>query len=206
MSAFASNDGRSCSNSFRGLERRAMRAWKWISLIAMAAFLTVGVWLGARHWRVEPLPVRTFHWFDQPSSSPSHALLPQSALKDWNAHLFSTDVVDPAAKYWAPAQGQIDELELYSSEVSLMSPHGWEWSPTVQDPASYNLQFLGVEIGGRKQVLVNAACHIGDESDEDKALWKSRLFIVSDGFICYWHAFYDPETQTFSDLTINGRA
>lgn len=179
-----------------------MRAWKWIAVIVFLALPAAAMFLCARRWQVSPLPVRTFRWFDRPSSSPSHVLLPQSAMADWTTYSLSTDVLQPA-EYWRPARKQIDELELYLSEISLLHPRGWEWSPSVQEPASYNLQFLGVEIGGRRQIFVNAACRIGDEN---QARWRSRLFIVSDGFICYWHAFYDPETQTFSNLAINGRA
>lgn len=182
-----------------------MQVWRWIAVIAIAAVLAVGIGLGTRHWRVAPLPARTFHWFEKSSSPPSYVPLPQSAMTDWSTHLFSTGALKPVAHYWRPDQGQLDELEIYLTEISLMHPRYWDWSPTVQDPSSYNLQFLGVELGGKKQILVNAACHL-DDDDEDATQWNSRLYIVSDGFICYWHAFYTPDTQSFSDLTINGRA
>jgi hypothetical protein len=35
--------------------------------------------------------------------------------------------------------------------------------------------------------------------------WRKHLIVVMDGGKCYWNAVYDPATQKFSDLVVNGR-
>jgi hypothetical protein len=71
----------------------------------------------------------------------------------------------------------------------------------IDQPDQYFRQYLAVVVNGKKTIFVNALCSI--EAGED---WRKRLIVVSDGGKCYWNAVYDPITQTFSNLVINGRA
>jgi len=53
----------------------------------------------------------------------------------------------------------------------------------------------------RKSIYVNAFC-----DNPPPATWKKQIYVVVDGWTCYWQAIYDPATKEFSSLTINGRA
>ena len=62
-------------------------------------------------------------------------------------------------------------------------------------------QYVGVRHHGVHRIYVNAF-----RDDPPPSDWKKRMYVVIDGATSYWHAFYDPETGTFSELTINPRA
>jgi len=77
---------------------------------------------------------------------------------------------------------------------------------TVNDPAAYLRQYVGVTIRGKKYVYINAFRHAIFIKPEDKDAWKRSPVMVCDGGSSYWGALYDPETREFLELAFNGLA
>jgi hypothetical protein len=181
-----------------------MRLWKWIAVLVVLAFLSACAILGARRWHVESLPASAYSRPDQPTSSPSHVLLPESALADFKEYYFlSLGKPDQPTASWEPSNQQIGDLELHLPEISSLHPYNSDRLPTIQDPSDYKIQFLGIEMNGTRLIFLNAACHMFDVSASQ---WSSHLYMTADGWTCYWHALYNPITRQFTHLEINGRA
>ena len=180
-----------------------MRVLRWVAVVAVVTLLAVGGWAFERRWRVEPLPVAAYLWPDQPTARPSHVVLPESALADFKVDLLDPGPLVDSVGYWRPKRKEIVDLEMHLPEISAMRPLYWRDLPTIQDPSSYNLQFLGVVMNGRREIFVNAACDLWDEMTPQ---WSNHLLLVSDGFTCFWHVFYEPDTRMFTGFGINGRA
>jgi hypothetical protein len=181
-----------------------MRVWKWIAAAVVLAFLLASVASGVRHWSVEPLPASAYFLPDLPTNPPSHVLLPESAFADFKySYFFALGKHEQPTNSWMPTKDQIRDLEFHLPKISSIRPYNSDKLPKIQDPAGYNIQFVGVEMGGTRLIYANAACDLELESGSN---WNSHLYIVADGWTCFWHAFYNPFTQQFSDLEINGRA
>lgn len=71
----------------------------------------------------------------------------------------------------------------------------------VRNPGSYFRQYVGVVVGGRSLVYINAF-----RSDAGHPNWHRSAVDVCDGGNDYWGAFYDPVTRRFSRLAFNGSA
>ena len=103
---------------------------------------------------------------------------------------------------WIPSPADIEGLEANLSQISELKIRGLEsTSIRIDRPDRYFRQYVGVRHGGKRRIYINA--FIDDPPPSD---WRTRLYVVIDGATSYWHAFYDPDTKTFSDLTINARA
>ena len=103
---------------------------------------------------------------------------------------------------WTPSRTDIEGLETELPQVSKLKIKGWESTPIrIEHPEKYFRQYVGVRHEGHRRIYINA--FIDDPPPPD---WQKRLYVVVDGATSYWHAFYDPDTKTFSDLTINARA
>ena len=103
---------------------------------------------------------------------------------------------------WTPSRADIEGLEARLSVVSGLKIRGYESTALrIDRPEKYFRQYVGVRHGGRHQIYINAFC-----DDPPPSNWKKTFYVVIDGDLGYWHAFYDPDTKTFSDLTINPRA
>ena len=103
---------------------------------------------------------------------------------------------------WTPSQTDIEGLESRLSQISRLKIRGWESTPIrIDHPEKYFRQYVGVKHNGKREIYINAF-----DDDPPPQDWRTRLYVVSDGDIGYWHAFYDPDTKIFSDLTINYRA
>lgn len=102
---------------------------------------------------------------------------------------------------WQPAKADIDGLESNLPHIAELTPMGWTAKIRIQHPDQYYRQYLGVLVGGKRRIFVNAFCEVDDLSD-----WRERLVVVDDGATCFWHALYDPSSGTFSNLEINPRA
>jgi hypothetical protein len=71
----------------------------------------------------------------------------------------------------------------------------------IRQPERFFRQYVGIVLGGREVVYVNAFRSV--ESDPD---WRQRAVQVCDGGDDYWGAIYDPATRRFSRLAFNGEA
>ena len=103
---------------------------------------------------------------------------------------------------WVPDETEIQSLEANISQISELKIRGYESTRLrIEYPEKYHRQYVGVKHNGKRRIYINAFC-----DDPPPSNWRSRMYVVIDGATGYWHAFYDPETKSFSDLTINGRA
>lgn len=92
--------------------------------------------------------------------------------------------------YWAPAPQQVDALEARQQQLS----------PPIEQPASYDRQYVGVVIAGRRLIYINAF-RLPDDSPLDPARQAIR---ICDGGTLAWGALYDPENGRFSEIRSNG--
>jgi hypothetical protein len=98
---------------------------------------------------------------------------------------------------WSPIKTDIDRAEGSISQIASLK--GNYPSIHIDHPEAYFRQYVPIRQEGRKLLYVNAFC-------EAPSYWRTQLVIVSDGGSCFWQALYDPATDTYSHLTINGRA
>ena len=102
---------------------------------------------------------------------------------------------------WQPTQSQIETLEANLPHVSDLRSFGAPKGETIDHPEQYYRQYLAVIRAGQNLIYVNALCHVQYISD-----WRDHIAIVMDGGHCFWQAWYDPATEKFLTLYINGRA
>jgi len=69
----------------------------------------------------------------------------------------------------------------------------------IRNPESYFRQYLGLVVGGKRVVYVNAF-----KSAATHPRWQSAPVGVCDGGSDYWGVLYEPESRRFYDLAING--
>jgi hypothetical protein len=135
-----------------------------------------------------------------PATSQSHeplfALLPESEIAAY-AERFAVPKANLQA--WEPTVADINDLESNLPQISVLSGTGTEH---IDHPDSYFRQYLAVVVNGKKSIFVNALCTNKDHLTD----WRKRLVFVHDGGKCFWHVTYDPATQKFTDLEINGVA
>jgi len=94
-------------------------------------------------------------------------------------------------------------MEANLPQISDLKENGPGPGRRIDHPNEYFRQYLPIVQSGKKLIFVNASCGIGvDYSDE----WRHHLQFATDGGKCFWQAFYDPFTQRFSNLLINGVA
>lgn len=132
-----------------------------------------------------------------PKRRADFVLLPASEIATY-ARFFP----DPKAqmKNWEPTLGDINDVEANLSQISALSSKEPDPDRHIDDPNQYFRQYLAVAINGRKTIFVNALCNV-----EPDGSWRKHLVIVADGGKCLWNAVYDPSTQKFSNLRVNGR-
>jgi hypothetical protein len=124
---------------------------------------------------------------------PPHSQAPVPPVLLWDKDSYAS---------WTPSLPDIEGLEANLSQVSKLKIRGFEsTSIRIEHPDQYLRQYIGVLHESKRRIYINAFSDDPPPSD-----WRTRLYVVIDGAIGYWHAFYDPDTKTFSDLIINARA
>ena len=124
-------------------------------------------------------------------NAPDFALLPASQIQPWIEYFSPGSHVES----WEPTVGDIEGAESNLSQISAQRND-------IDDARKYFRQYLAVVVNGRRTIFLNAFCtNQGHEND-----WRKRLVFVYDGGKCFWHATYDPATQKFSELAVNGVA
>jgi len=105
---------------------------------------------------------------------------------------------------WEPTKAEIEGAESRLSMIPKLVGRvgrGGTGSGVVENPARYYRQYLGIVIGARKLMYLNAFLLDKNEIPSD---WRSRLVSFCDGGAAFWGAMYDPETHEFTRLEING--
>ena len=100
---------------------------------------------------------------------------------------------------WEPTVADIEGLEANLAQIPSLLENGQ--NRHIDDPHRYHRQYVAFTQDGTQKIYVNAFCSTqGSDPNE----WHKHLVIALDGGTCFWHALYDPSTQKFSDLAING--
>jgi len=176
-----------------------MRKWKLV-VASLMLLLIVGAF-GAWRLFIAPLPIKGQSVNRPPELKLDTVLLPASEVNTYIKYYLG-DTKD-AVLTWQPSQVDIDSLEKNLPQISAMKENLPTPGRHIDNPKKYFRQYLAIVQSGKKQVFVNAMCRASGGNSED---WHHHLQIVYDGGDCFWQAFYDPATQKFSDLSINGRA
>lgn len=101
---------------------------------------------------------------------------------------------------WNPSEADIRLLERHLPDLlALPSTACCLPDARLGDLARYHRQYVGVVIGARRLIYVNAF-PLGMSEDPHEP------FVACDGGTAFWGALFDPETATFSDLAFNGEA
>jgi hypothetical protein len=92
-------------------------------------------------------------------------------------------------------------LEAQLSDIPhVTSGHGAR--TTIPDPRQSYRQYVGIVVGGRRLIYVNAFPSEVAEEDKD---WKTHfLGDICDGGSSFWGVLFDPATGKFIDLETNG--
>ena len=176
-----------------------MRKGIWIVLSLVLVLIASA--FCAKRFRISPLPAIGQSAYQPPSLKPGSVLLPASEIDSYIK--FYLGETKDAVLSWQPSQVDLDNLENNLLQISSMRENVPGPGRHIDDPNKYFRQYLAIIQSGKMQIFVNAMCtNAGNDSDE----WHHHLQIVYDGGNCYWQVFYDPATQKFSNLMINGRA
>jgi hypothetical protein len=99
---------------------------------------------------------------------------------------------------WTPSKEDVEKLESDLARVAKLRSKGGIRGGQVKHPERYYRQYLGIIVGHRKLIYVNAICE-----SEPPPSWREQLSDVCDGG-CNWGVEYDVTTRTFSNLQMNG--
>ena len=168
--------------------------WSKIALLVLCSAA-----LGFELWHFRSSSTATSH-SSVPGALKNHpgfVLLPADQIKIWSEHLATTSQVES----WEPTLGDMNDAEGSLDQIAALSRSEPDPDRHIDNPREYYRQYLAVSVDGKKKIYLNALCSIDNNED-----WHKHLTIVYDGGKCFWHAIYDPATQRYSDLTVNGIA
>ena len=127
-------------------------------------------------------------------------LLPPSAATSV-AELYPRKGPDRIDGSWQPKLAQIKALEAHLQDISKLRSYDAPDGAQIDHPDRYFRQYVAVVRAGEPVIYVNALCDV-----YDRPQWRQKFIPISDGGNCFWQAWYDPATATFSELAVNGRA
>lgn len=107
----------------------------------------------------------------------------------------------PSPKFdstWSPAEADIREMEAHLSRISELQTRASIGGVRIKRPERYFRQYIGIVVGNRKLIYINAIC-----DEKPPVTWHEALVSTCDGG-CDWGVIYDTRTPKFSDLTVNG--
>jgi len=99
---------------------------------------------------------------------------------------------------WRPGAPDIALLEAHLRDISKLRSRCCE-PGGIASPQSFYRRYVGVVIGGRRLVCVNAFPKEFIPKD-----WRSRMVNACDGGAAWWGVLFDPVSGRFSDLETNG--
>lgn len=103
-----------------------------------------------------------------------------------------------ADSFWVPEKVQIIQLEEQIIDfINLRKKNSFS-TPTFQ---AYDRQYIGIIQNGKKLIYGN---YFPSQASQKKIFDMSRVFQVCDGFGHFWGIVYNPATQQFSELEVNG--
>ena len=102
--------------------------------------------------------------------------------------------------YWTPTPEDIARLEI-RLKLYLKHAAAREAKAILAEGQSYKRQYLGFTDGGRTLIYVNSIC---DAVWKDGSDWRDGLAIFFDGGPCFFQVFYQPSSNRFERLRVNG--
>ena len=100
---------------------------------------------------------------------------------------------------WVPSAEAISKLK--EQIEAFVSNQAKTEGRKLREWKTYTFQYQGQEENGRTFVFVNAFCM----SDKQWQLKKQMVFVL-DGGTCFFNLKYDPKTNQFFSLQVNGEA
>jgi hypothetical protein len=170
-----------------------------VRLALLVLLCSIAVVLGVRRLRVTPLPAANSQKNLVPKAKPDFALLPATEIKAYEKY-YRANLAGPLDN-WEPTVGDINGLEANLPQITALSGKQPDPGRHIDNPHQYFRQYLAIAQGGKKRIFVDAFCNL---EPGDANAWRKHLVFVNDGGKCYWQAIYDPATQAFSNLTVNG--
>jgi hypothetical protein len=133
-------------------------------------------------------------------------VLPENAASTL-AHPCSRSGPPRFEKTWLPTQVDVQALESRLDRISSLSSVGLIPKERIVNPRRYYRQYVGIVLGNRKLIYLNAFCQKPDDVVvRQGGDWRQNPIDVCDGGDCFWSAVYDPVSGEFSDLQVNGIA
>ena len=115
---------------------------------------------------------------------------------------------------WEPNEIQVRELEVRLPQTFVRALRGQagRFRPMPEPLPTYDRQYAGIVVGGRKLIYINAFPHKmidfdGTDIAQDwkkGTTWRHAAVTICDGGPGFWGAVYDPEQKTFTDFQFNG--
>jgi hypothetical protein len=171
-----------------------------LRIALLVLFCGVAAAVGWRYLRVRAsLPAPSQRTNPNHIPSPAYALLPESETTTY-AEVFLGDPKAPVQS-WEPTVADIEGLEANLFQITSLGENAPGLTRHIDDPTQYYRQYVAIEQAGKQRIFVNALCSI---PADDSGKWRKHLELAADGGSCFWQAFYDPATQRFSGLRING--
>jgi hypothetical protein len=102
---------------------------------------------------------------------------------------------------WTPTDADVARLETVLPEFLRTTENPmWEPEPPIWERApDYKRQYMGLIENGEQVIYANFFC-----SDHEN--WQEEIVFVLDGGDCYFQVKYNPQTDEFYDLSVNGQA
>ncbi|MGA9071239.1 MAG: hypothetical protein WB424_13335 [Terracidiphilus sp.] len=172
---------------------------KWVLVVASLVLSLTAIVFSARRFCIAPFQVMGQSTNQPPVLKLGSALLPASEI-DTYIKFYLGETKD-AVQSWQPSQADLDSLERNLPQISSLKENVPGPGRHIENPEKYFRQYLAIMQSEKKKIFVNAMC-VNETNDSNE--WRNHLEIVYDGGNCYWQAFYDPATQKFSNLMING--
>jgi len=168
-------------------------SWPKIALLAsLCGALAFEAW----HFRATKISAGQSQGPLTRKNKPDFALLPATETAEFARRFVESGV---QVKSWEPTVADMNDAESSLSQISALSSKNP--GDQINHPEQYFRQYLAVSIDGKKRLFLNAFC-----TSRGDGYWRTHLVFVYDGGNCFWHATYDPSTQKFSELRVNGRA
>lgn len=134
----------------------------------------------------------------QKSLAEGYVLLPSSEARKIST--LCSRVGPKVEGTWNLSKADVAKLETHLSRISeLTVEHGLR-GLRIAHPEACHRQYLGVIVGGRRLIYVNAFCGI------DVSGWRSNFVVICDGGVSVWGVLYDPASGAFFELSTNGIA
>jgi len=101
------------------------------------------------------------------------------------------------SQFWNPSPEQIQKLELLLPKYVR---YGAGRKPGIPDDVEYHRQYVGIVVNGKRLIYGNFyPVSVSGYFDE-----KSTPVIICDGGAAFWGIVFEPESNVFLDLQVNG--